>query len=249
MQSGSESESESFDEDVLVQETIKAGRGDRDEWGVRDQWESDEHLNDRFDSRKPISGDVLRLLKAYRLECEGCDHHQAVRTVNAYVKETKRVVEAGRVARERRDAWARRIFGTLALVLVSFAYVFKNELSKFLGLDAAAGGDFDGFSSAQRAELVRMRREQAARAATQRQQQRPPPEATTPTWLDNEQKEIWNPKQEKQFQIALREFSGVPKKDRYRLIAEKVQGKSRIECLTHHKMQELLKKREEQQQL
>eukprot|EP00536_Pseudo-nitzschia_multiseries_P005875 jgi/Psemu1/13890/gm1.13890_g len=220
----SQSDSESFDEDILVQETIEAGRGDRDEHGIRDQWESDEHLNDKFDSRKPISSDVLRLLKAYRLECEGCDHRQAVRTVNAYVRETKRLVEAERLARERRDLWARRIFGTLAVVVVSCAFFYKDRLSRFLGVDAGRGArdDFDGFSEAQKAELVRMRREHAARAATQRQQ----PQQPAPTWLDNEQKEVWTSKQEKQFQTALREFSGVPKKDRYRLIAEKNSSKS-----------------------
>ena len=75
----------------------------------------------------------------------------------------------------------------------------------------------------------------------------PPMPLPSDNRLQNEQKEVWTPKQEKQFQKALREFSGVPKKERYKLIAEKVQGKSRIECLTHHRMQELLAKRQQKQ--
>uniref|UniRef100_A0A7S4EKJ9 Myb-like domain-containing protein n=1 Tax=Pseudo-nitzschia australis TaxID=44445 RepID=A0A7S4EKJ9_9STRA len=254
-------EDEAFDEEVLVQETIKAGRGDREEQGVRDQWVSDEHLNDRFDSRKPISMEVRRLLKAYRLECKGCDHQKAVRTVNAYVQETKRLgklEQQQQLERDQKDARTRRMFGALVVVLLSCAYFYKEQLSESLGqlseqlgLDTTrftttTTSDFDGFSKAQRTELMRMRQQQAATQRLQQQQQQQ--QQVNPTWLDNEKKEVWTPKQEKQFQTALKEFFGVPKKERYRLIAEKVQGKSRIECLTHHRMQELLLKREQYQQ-
>ncbi len=233
-------------EDELVQETIAAGRGDRDEPGVRDQWESEEHLGreSTFDSRRPMSEDVKRLLKAYRLTCEGCDHNQAVRKVNNYIQEAKRIVTEEQEARERRDSVARTLFGLFVVAVLSAAYMYQKEL----GLDMLlrngkpSSDEFAGFSEAQKANILRLRRQHAADAAAKRQQ-----EQANPTWLQNEKKEVWTPKQEKQFQKALRELSGVPKKERYKLIAEKVQGKSRIECLTHHRMQELLAKRQQEQ--
>ena len=238
----------SFDEDELVKETIAAGRGDRDERGVRDQWESDEHLGKEstFDSRRPVSDEVKRLLKAYRLTCEGCDHNQAVRKVNNYIQEAKRIAKEEQEARERRDAIARTLFGLFVVAVLSAAYIYQKELGLDVlltnGKTKASGDEFSGFTEAQKANIMRLRRQHAADAATKRQQ-----EQENPTWLQNEQKEVWTPKQEKQFQKALREFSGVPKKERYKLIAEKVQGKSRIECLTHHRMQELLAKRQQEQ--
>jgi len=231
-----------FDEDELVKETIAAGRGDRDDQGVRDQWESDEHLNSSFDSRKPISPEVSRLLDAYRLTCEGCDHSQAVKKVNAYVKETKRIAREEKEAQERRDALARKLFFALVVIVLSTAYLYREQLGLEFLLNNGKTATNETMSEAQMANIRRLRRQQVADAASKRQQSQ-----EAPSWLENEKKEIWTPKQEKQFQKALREFSGVPKKERYKLIAEKVNGKSRIECLTHHRMQELLAKRDEQQ--
>jgi len=231
----------SFDEDEL-------GRGDRDEQGIRDQWLSDEHLGKDglgvFDSRKPISEDVKRLLKAYRLDCEGCDHKEAVKKVNAYNRETKRLAREEKKARERKDSWARKIFSALVVAGLTAAYVHRKKLGLEFLLNNGKNKDDDlrGFTEAQKANILRLRREQAADAASKRQQAEAPP----PTWLENEKKEVWTKKQEKQFQKALNEFFGVPKKERYKLIAEKVDGKSRIECLTHHRMQDLLSKQNEQ---
>ena len=239
----------SFDEDELVQETIAAGRGHRDEQGIRDQWLSDEHLGKDglgvFDSRKPISEDVKRLLKAYRLDCEGCDHKEAVKKVNAYNRETKRLAREEKKARERKDSWARKIFSALVVAGLTATYVHRKKLGLDFLLNNGKSNDNDdlrGFTEAQKANILRLRREQAANAAAKRQQAEAPP----PTWLENEQKEVWTKKQEKQFKKALNEFFGVPKKERYKLIAEKVDGKSRIECLTHHRMQDLLSKQNEQ---
>ncbi len=232
-----------FDEDELVKETIAAGRGERDEQGVRDQWGSDEHLNSSFDSRRPISPEVSRLLKAYRLTCEGCDHNQAVKKVNAHVRETKRIAREEKKAQERRDALARKLFGALVVIVLSAAYLYREPLGlEFLFNNGGKNSANESMSEAQMANIRRLRRQQAAEAASKRQQSQ-----EAPSWLENEKKEVWTPKQEKQFQKALREFSGVPKKERYKLIAEKVNGKSRIECLTHHRMQELLAKRDGQQ--
>ena len=45
-----------------------------------------------------------------------------------------------------------------------------------------------------------------------------------PTWRDNEELEEWSPRQEKQFQKALGPLMGLPPKERWRLVAEKVEG-------------------------
>ena len=63
-----------------------------------------------------------------------------------------------------------------------------------------------------------------------------------PSWRDNEEREVWTAKQEKQFEKAMISFGGVPPKARYHLIADKVDGKSRLECLMHHKLQQLIAK-------
>ena len=256
--------------DEIAKETIEAGRGHRDERGVRDQWESDEHLTSesisKFDTRKgrPISNDVKRLLKQYRLECIDCDHNDAVQKVNQYVRETKRLTKLEKEQKEKYDIWSHRIFISIIIIGVSLSYIYQKEiLTTLLGNDyetrirrmvtsgigggGNGNGDLSGFTEVQRTEIMRLRRQHASDAATKRQQQ----EASTavqPTWLDNEKKEIWTSKQEKQFQKAFREYSGVPKKERYKLIAEKVDDKSRIECLTHHRMIELLEKQQQQQQ-
>jgi hypothetical protein len=253
--------------DEIAKETIEAGRGHRDERGVRDQWESDEHLTSKsiskFDTRKgrPISNDVKRLLEQYRLECNDCDHNEAVQKVNNYVRETKRLTKLEKERKEKYDRWSYRIFTSIIIIGLSLAYIYQKEiLTTLLGNDyetrirrmvtsgnGVGGSDLSGFTEVQRTEIMRLRRQHASDAATKRQQQ----EASTavqPTWLDNEKNEIWTSKQEKQFQKALREYSGVPKKERYKLIAEKVDDKSRIECLTHHRMIELLEKQQQQQQ-
>lgn len=235
---------EEFDEDELVKETIAAGRGDRDERGVRDQWLSDEHIGTAFDSRRPISPEVSRLLEAYRLTCEGCDHNQAVKKVNAYIQETKRIAREEQETRERRDAMARKLFGSLVVILLAAAYLYREQLGLefLLNNGKTTTTTNEGMSEAQMANIRRLRRQQAADAASKRKLSQ-----EAPSWLENEKKEVWTPKQEKQFQKALREFSAIPKKERYKLIAEKVNGKSRIECLTHHRMQELVAKRQDQQ--
>ena len=256
--------------DEIAKETIEAGRGHRDERGVRDQWESDEHLTSesisRFDTRKgrPISNDVKRLLKQYRLDCIDCDHNDAVQKVNKYVRETKRLTKLEKEQKEKYDIWSHRIFTAIIMIGLSLSYIYQKEiLTTLLGDDyetrirrmvtsgigggGNGNGDLSGFTEVQRTEIMRLRRQHASDAATKRQRLETNT-AVQPTWLDNEKKEIWTPKQEKQFQKAYREYSGVPKKERYKLIAEKVDDKSRIECLTHHRMIELLEKQQQQQQ-
>jgi len=241
----------------IVKEAIEAGRGHRDEIGVRDQWESSEHLNEgsKFDSRKPISKDVKRLLQLYRLECKNCDHREALRKVNKFVRETKRITKLEEQRRNKNDRWTHRFFVTSIVIGLSFAYVYRTKISSIIDkisseLGSEGGGgdnDLSGFTEAQRLEIMRLRRQHTANAAIKRQQQETAA-AIAPTWFENEKKEIWTPKQEKQFLKALKEYSGIPKKERYKLISDKVDNKSRIECLTHHRMQELIKKEQQEQQ-
>jgi hypothetical protein len=218
-------------EDQAAKEAINAGRGHRDDEGKRDQWDSTEHLGEatKFDSRRPISPDVKRLLKMYRLECSGCDHSEAVSLVNDYVRTTK--LEAQQ--RARREWWISR-----GLVLVTLA-VCAGIIRFVLLQEKTSGSSHFSPDDKKRSEIQQLRlRQHIANAAVQRN-------TAAPTWRDNEEMEIWTPKQEKRFQKALREFGGVAKKERYVLIAAKVDGKSRIECLTHHRLQQF---REQQQQ-
>lgn len=269
-----ESEAEMADEllaeellaDEIAKETIEAGRGHRDERGVRDQWESDEHLTSesisKFDTKKgrPISNEVKRLLKQYRLgECEGCDHNDAVKKVNRYVRETKRITKLENERKEKHDTWAHRIFTSLVVIGLSLSYIYRKVLlTTLLGDDYetrirrittggnGGGSDLSGFTETQRTEIMRLRRQHASDAATKRQQHADAVNVQ-PTWLENEKKEIWTTKQEKQFQKAFNEFSGIQsKKEKYKLISDKVDGKSRIECMTHHRMKELLLEKQQQ---
>jgi hypothetical protein len=218
-------------EDQVMKETINAGRGHRDEDGKRDQWDSKKHLGEesKFDSRRPISPDVKRLLKMYRLKCSGCDHSEAVSLVNDYVRTTK--LEAQQ--KSRKEWWI-----SLGLMLLAALVMCAGIVRFVMHPEKPSSGGFL-LDDKKRSEIQQLRhRQQAANAAVQRND-------AAPTWRDNEEMEIWTTKQEKRFQKALREFGGVAKKERYVLIAAKVDGKSRIECLTHHRLQQF---REQQQQ-
>ena len=233
-----------LDEDEVVKEAINAGRGHRDDEGTRDQWNSKEHLGEdsKFDSRRPISPDAKRLLKTYRLEhqCSGCDHSEAVSLINDYVRTTKLEAQQHEQAR-RKNWWIDRGLILAALVMCAGIVRFlvlqgKTKTSGSLGslLNDKKGSEIQ--------QLRLAARQQITNAAVQRNGNG---NAAAPTWRDNEEKEIWTLKQETQFQKALRVFGGVAKKERYVLIADKVDGKSRIECLTHHRLQQF---REQQQQ-
>jgi hypothetical protein len=229
-------------EDQVLREAINAGRGHRDEDGTRDQWDSTEHLGEssKFDSRRPISPDVKRLLKTYRLDCSGCDHAEAVALVNDYVRTLKLAVKIEAQQQARKDWWISRavaVAGILACACIVRFVVLQEKQQTSTG--------FITIDDKKRSEIQQLKlRQQAANAAVQRSAAA----AAAPTWRDNEEMEIWSQKQEKQFQKALREFSGVAKKERYQLIAKKVDGKSRIECLTHHRLQQFREQQQQQQQ-
>lgn len=217
------------DEDSLeaevAREIIARGRGDRDEIGIRDQWSSKEHLLETFDSRKPISAKVRRLLKSYRLKCDGCDHNEATEIINEFVIQTKRKARYGK--------WLERVtIVILALGTTVFLY-------KTIGTDALAPGVVDD-QIRQNIENLRRRsaEEEMCKEAAAK-------ENRAPTWRDNEEKEVWSPRQEKQFDKALILYGGISSaKERYGLIAEKVKDKSRQECQMHHKLLQAIAKDE-----
>mmetsp|Transcript_28540 Transcript_28540/g.33845 ORF Transcript_28540/g.33845 Transcript_28540/m.33845 type:complete len:282 (-) Transcript_28540:377-1222(-) len=209
-------------EDEIVREAIEAGRGHRDAPGTRDQWDTqEEHIGQRssYDiHRRPPSPKVERLLNLYRLTCDDCTHDEATAKINAYVVRTKEEVRQSE-KRETREWWKRMglVGGAVVTLAVTvwYTWVVESETTR---------------------RVVAPVTPIPISPVTVVQQPLPAP----PTWLDNEKKEIWNDKQEKQFQKALREFGGVNKKERYVLIAAQVLGKTRIECLTHHRMQQLM---------
>ena len=61
--------------------------------------------------------------------------------------------------------------------------------------------------------------------------------APAPTWRELEEREAWSARQEKQFREGLRAYGGVANgKEKWRLIAERVDGKDRAACYNHHKL-------------
>ena len=250
-ETASQNDHDDFDEEELLYETIAAGRGHRDEVGMRDQWSSTEHLGVKFDSKtSKISPRVQALLKSYRLECNGCRTEQdAIMKINTFVIATK--AEAQRL--ESRQLWQERavsVITVLVVILAGWLVHARYRRRKNDALSAAPrfgiGGYSIGRSSATTADANTRRIQieaQRRRAALLQQNEAaaPPP---PPTWRENEELEIWTAAQEKQFHKALVCFGGVPPKARYILIADKVDGKNRLECLMHHKLLQAMAKDE-----
>lgn len=213
-------------EEKIMRETISAGRGERDEVGVRDQWSSTDHLGEssKFDTRKRSpSAKARRLLREYRLECNGCDHNEATAKINAFVLETKE--------RARRRQWLERaviVAVTLGAVLLFLFAGFQTKTSQYLRNHSSG-------KKVMRLDIEEERRRQAFLAESRRAAAEAKRRAA-PTWRDIEEREVWTAKQEKQFAKALLEFGGIPPKERYHLIATRVDDKSRQECLMHHKL-------------
>ena len=238
---------------ILVRETIEAGRGHRDEVGVRDQWSSREHLGEssKFDTRRPgqqrkqpeLSSKIQGLLQTYHLDCDGCSQAEAVAKINAFVLETKQHANQ----QVRNQIWLERTKGFIVTILALAVAAFLYHITKMNGSNnnitssghSLGGGRVD--QSKRRLEIEAQRR----RAAEKEEETQKILEASkrgAPTWRENEEKEVWTPNQEKPFAKALISFGGVPAKGRYHLIADKVDGKTRQECLMHHKLLQLVAK-------
>eukprot|EP00339_Tiarina_fusa_P005889 CAMPEP_0117051334 /NCGR_PEP_ID=MMETSP0472-20121206/35461_1 /TAXON_ID=693140 ORGANISM="Tiarina fusus, Strain LIS" /NCGR_SAMPLE_ID=MMETSP0472 /ASSEMBLY_ACC=CAM_ASM_000603 /LENGTH=264 /DNA_ID=CAMNT_0004765493 /DNA_START=49 /DNA_END=843 /DNA_ORIENTATION=- len=225
---------EEEDDVALLKETISAGRGNRDEVGKRDQWESNDHLGRKYDMRKPISDRVKSLLRTYRLSCDGCDEKEAVAKINAFVLETKRQTEE----QARRKSWWENLvlFVTVVAAGIGGAYLYSTNAPG--GQGKLGVGSVGAGQSKRLREIEEQRRRAAKKEEEAKRMAAIAREA--PTWRDNEEKEVWTDKQEKQFAISLKAFGGVPAKARYTLIADKVDGKTRQECLMHHKLLQLI---------
>lgn len=235
-------------EDEVLHETLAAGRGERDHVGVRDQWESQEHLREasKFDTRKPPSAQVKGLLRDYRLACEACDHDEAVAKINAFVLDAKRHAQA----QASQQTWMERAAAVALVVFVGMAgYLLATGKWKNNDTPTTTGsrlGSAKGGSSLadrqRRAEIAEGRR--LASMKMEEEFLRTVPAKAAPTWWENEEKEVWTPQQEKQFAKALVAFGGIPPKQRYPLIADKVDDKTKQECLMHHKLQQWIAKQQ-----
>jgi len=217
-------------EDEVLREAIAAGRGDRDEQGVRDQWESRSGIGGREDIRKPISRKVRDMMRDNGLECEGCDNAEAVTMVNEFIK-----AEQERIAAEERNAQLVKALFPVVGVLVG-AVVVLGSIYLGLAIGGAGGGD-DGLDDAIKTEIARKQTYAEAMAAARGEV----PKAA-PTWRDNEEKEEWTPRQEKQFAKALGPLLGLPPKERWPLVADQVDGKDKKECASHYKLQQILER-------
>eukprot|EP00571_Detonula_confervacea_P000653 CAMPEP_0172322244 /NCGR_PEP_ID=MMETSP1058-20130122/45408_1 /TAXON_ID=83371 /ORGANISM="Detonula confervacea, Strain CCMP 353" /LENGTH=284 /DNA_ID=CAMNT_0013037943 /DNA_START=97 /DNA_END=951 /DNA_ORIENTATION=+ len=233
-------------EDEVMHETIATGRGTRDQVGEREEWSSSEHLREssRFDTRRgqPISSSIKKKLQLYRLECHECDHNEAVDKINAFVLDAKR--HAGEQARRQtlmsigvQVVVSVALFCTLVYFFYNAGTTNKGSTYTILGGSGGGGGSDDK----RRLQIEEQRRRAAARQeediiSSQRANN------NVPTWVDNEMKEVWTFKQEKQFSNAARMYGRMAPKARYRLIAENVDEKTKQECLMHHKLQQLIAK-------
>ena len=237
-------------EDEVMQETILAGRGHRDEVGERDQWSSTEHLREssRFDTQQgqAIPLKVQRKLERYRLQCDGCDHKEAVAKINAFVLDVKQEAQRAKKRQEQLRKFKSMIAVPLMSVImcailywvqskIGFGFIFGGLLSN--NNTNAQVMDMEQ----KRAQIEEKRRRAEAKEAEEMlklQIQRD----NAPTWVDREMLEVWTPKQEKQFANSLRMYGGMAPKARYRLISENVEEKTKQECLMHHKLQQLIAK-------
>lgn len=225
---------DSDEEDIAVlKETIADGRGDRDDAGVRDQWSSSDHIRVQYDTRKQPTEKILKLLRTYRLECNGCDHDEAVQKINAFVLETKRAA----AQQAQRQLWLERVAWWVTVIAIFGGIGFWHHSTTNNGFTTVSSNG--GMGQARRVEIEEQRRRAAAK---RKEEEKALLKEVPPSWIEQEQSEIWTNKQEKQFEKALKSFGGVPPKARYTLIAERVDGKSRQECLMHHKLLQLIAK-------
>lgn len=169
---------------------------------------------------------------------EGCDNAAAVAKINAFVLEAKRHAQQ----QAQQKTWLERaaVVVTVVALGLGFLYHTKFNTGNNKGFSLGGGGGSGGVDNARRLEIEEQRRRAAKREEDAHKAALVAKEA--PSWRENEEKEVWSSKQEKQFAKALISFGGVPPKGRYHLIADKVDFKSRQECLMHHKLQQLIAK-------
>ena len=221
------------EEAALLNELLAEGRGDRDGQGVRDQWSAGVGVGSKDDTRAPISKKVRAMMKDNGLECDGCSQDEAVKVVNAFIKD-----EQKRLAAEaRRES----ILNALAPFALVAAAALLLAASVYVGLAFGDWGAADerAVGDELKAEIKRTQHTYAEAMAAARGA---PAAPAPPTWREREEREAWTPRQEKQFQKALGPLVGLPPKERWPLVADKVEGKTKGECASHHKLLGLLEK-------
>ena len=219
-------------ENAAFQETIRQSRGDREAQGVRDQWESKDGIGRKEDLRRKMTKKTRRRLEDHGLDCKGCTNAEAIDVINDFVRREQKRIKSEEYYAERR----RKIMG----FVVPFGGLVVLLMIGFLVLQASAAAvDRPRKVDDEIREAIRQTQFYAEAMAAAKAESLSKP---APTWRDNEELEEWTPRQEKQFRKALGPLLGLPPKERWRLVAEKVEGKTHKECAAHYKLQQILEK-------
>ena len=217
-------------ENAAFQETIRQSRGDRESQGVRDQWESRDGIGRKEDLRRKMTKKTRRRLEDHGLDCKGCTNAEAIDVINDFVRREQKRIKSEEYYADRR----RKIMG----FVVPFGGLVLLLGIGFLVLQASAAAvDRPRKVDDEIREAIRQTQFYAEAMAAAKAESLSKP---APTWRDNEEMEEWTPRQEKQFQRALGPLMGLPPKERWRLVAEKVEGKDHRECAAHYKLQQIL---------
>ena len=219
-------------ENAAFQETIRQSRGDRESQGVRDQWESRDGVGRKEDLRRKMTKKTRRRLEDHGLDCKGCTNAEAIDVINDFVRREQKRIKSEEYYAERR----RKIMG----FVVPFGGLVVLLMIGFLVLQGtAAAVDRPRKVDDEIREAIRQTQFYAEAMKTAKAESLSKP---APSWRDNEELEEWTPRQEKQFQKALGPLQGLPPKERWRLVAEKVEGKNHKECASHYKLQQILER-------
>lgn len=219
-------------ENAAFQETIRQSRGDREAQGVRDQWESRDGIGRKEDLRRKMTKKTRRRLEDHGLDCKGCTNAEAIDVINDFVRREQKRIKSEEYYADRR----RKIMG----FVVPFGGLVVLLMIGFLVLQASAAAvDRPRKVDDEIREAIRQTQFYAEAMAAAKAESLSKP---APTWRDNEELEEWTPRQEKQFRKALGPLMGLPPKERWRLVAEKVEGKDHKECASHFKLQQILER-------
>ncbi|KAJ1458711.1 hypothetical protein M885DRAFT_586072 [Pelagophyceae sp. CCMP2097] len=216
-------------QDEAMRDVLAAGRGERDDQGVRDQWVSGAGIGSKTDTKfRAPSKRISEFLRDNMIECPfPCDHRSAVQLVQEYV-ETKKRNNEREALREKWVPTSKQILAGLASMLA-----ISTALTLYL-ITGSSGSDRRG-DSARDASSPLEKRYPGADLAPRIELRKPP------TWRETEEKEVWTLKQLKQFETAVTNYLGVPPKERWPLVAARVDDKTFRECAQHFKLREAVK--------
>ena len=218
-------------EQAAFQETVRQSRGGREEQGVRDQWVEGTGVGRKEDLQRKMTKKTSQRLMDHGLECRGCTNAEAIEVINDFVRrEQRRIQNEEHYAERRRKFMSFFVPFTGSLLLLGISFLVLQGTAAAVDNKGARKVD-DEIRDAIRktqfyAEAMKAAKGEALKPA--------------PTWRDNEELEEWSPRQEKQFQKALGPLMGLPPKERWRLVAEKVEDKTFKECAAHYKLQQIL---------